>query len=200
MSKNARLSLLIVAVVAVVVAGFLLFSRKDTTAAPQSTGDGKVSVVEYLDLECPSCRAAYPGVEKLKGEYGDRVTFTLKHFPIPSHRNAELAAVAVEAAGAQGKRDEMFKLMYSSQEEWGGQQTSQRAVFVQFAQQLGLEPAAFEKALDDSALRERVLASRTEGSKLGVQGTPTFFINGTKFGGAPSYDNLKAAIDRELAK
>lgn len=200
MSKNARLSLIIVAVVAVVVAGFLLFSRNnDTTAAPQS-GDGKVSVVEYLDLECPSCRAAYPGVEKLRGEYRDRVTFTVKHFPIPSHRNAELAAVAVEAAGAQGKRDEMFKAMYSAQPEWGGQQTSQRAAFVGFAQQLGLDLAAFEKALDDSALRERVLAERAEGSKLGVQGTPTFFINGAKFSAAPTYDALKAAIDRELAK
>ncbi|WP_112268189.1 DsbA family protein [Lentzea terrae] len=198
MSKNARLSLVIVAVVAVVVAGFLLFNRNDTTAAPQSSG-GKVSVVEYLDLECPSCRAAHPGVEKLKGEYGDRVTFTIKHFPIPSHRNAELAAVAVEAAGAQGKRDEMFKLMFSAQQEWGGQQTSQRAAFVGFAQQLGLDPAAFEKALDAPALRDQVLASRTEGAKLGVTGTPTFFINGTKFTGAPTYDALKSAIDKELS-
>ncbi len=199
MSKNARLSLVVVAVVAVVVAGFFLFSRNDTTVGSRS-GDGKVSVVEYLDLECPSCRAAFPGVEKLKSEYGDRVTFAIKHFPIPSHRNAELAAVAVEAADAQGKRDQMFKVMYESQQEWGGQQTSQRAAFVGFAQRLGLDTAAFEKALDDSALRERVLASRTEGAKLGVQGTPTFFVNGTKFSGAPSYDNLKAVIDRELAK
>lgn len=200
MSKNARLSLIIVAVVAVVIAGFFLFGRNgDTTAAPRS-GDGKVSVVEYLDLECPSCRAAFPGVEKLKSEYGDRVTFDVRHFPIPSHRNAELAAVAVEAAGAQGKRDEMFKLMFDAQQEWGGQQTSQRAAFVAFAQQLGLDMAAFETALGDAALRERVLAQRTEGSKAGVTGTPTFFVNGTKFSGAPSYDNLKAAIDRELAK
>jgi protein-disulfide isomerase len=195
MSKNARLSLIIVAVVAVVVAGFFLFSRNDTTAAPQSA-DGKVTVVEYLDLECPSCRAAYPGVERLKTEYGDRVTFDVRHFPIPSHRNAELAAVAVEAAGAQGKRDDMFRLMFDSQQEWGGQQTSQRAVFGGFAQQLGLDAAAFEKALDDQALRDRVLAQRTEGSKAGVTGTPTFFINGTKFTGAPTYDGLKAAIEK----
>ena len=199
MSKNARLSLIIVAVVAVVVAGFLLFSRNDTTAAPQSA-DGKVTVVEYLDMECPSCRAAYPGVEKLKSEYGDRVTFAVKHFPLPMHRNAELAAITVEAAAAQGKREEMMKALFEAQQEWGGQQTSQRAAFVGIAQQLGLDTAAFEKALDDPALRNKVLASRTEGSKLGVQGTPTFFINGTKFSGVPSYDNLKTAIDRELAK
>lgn len=199
MSKNARLSLIIVAVVAVLVAGFLLFNRNSNTAAAPRSGDGKVTVVEYLDLECPSCRAAFPGVEKLKAEYGDRVTFTVRHFPIPSHRNAELAAVAVEAAGAQGKRDEMFKLMFESQQEWGGQQTSQRAAFLGFAQQLGLDTAKFESGLDDAALRERVLNERSEGSKLGVQGTPTFFINGEKFSGAPSYDNLKAAIDRELS-
>ncbi|MCR3752345.1 DsbA family protein [Lentzea californiensis] len=195
MSKNARLSLIIVAVVAVVVAGFLLFSRNDTTAAPQSA-DGRVTVVEYLDLECPSCRAAYPGVERLKTEYGERVTFDVRHFPIPSHRNSELAAVAVEAAGAQGKRDDMFRLMFDAQQEWAGQQTSQLAVFTGFAQQLGLDQAAFDKALDDPALRERVLAQRTEGSKAGVTGTPTFFINGTKFTGAPTYDALKAAIEK----
>ncbi|USX54222.1 thioredoxin domain-containing protein [Lentzea sp. HUAS12] len=198
MSKNARLSLVIIAVVAVVVGVFLLFGRNDTTAAPQAQ-DGKVTVVEYLDLECPSCRAAFPSVERLKTEYGERVTFDVRHFPIPSHRNAELAAVAVEAAGAQGKRDDMFRMMFDAQQEWGGQQTSQRAVFVGFAQQLGLDQAAFEKALDDPALRERVLAQRTEGSKAGVTGTPTFFINGTKFTGAPSYDKLKAAIDEELS-
>lgn len=199
MSKNARLSLIIVAVVAVVIAGFVLFSRNNnTTAAPQS-GGGKVTVVEYLDMECPSCRAAFPGVLKLKSEYGERVTFDVRHFPIPSHRNAELAAVAVEAAGAQGKRDEMFKLMFERQQEWGGQQTSQRAAFVTFAQQLGLDTAAFETALGDSALKERVLAQRTEGGKAGVTGTPTFFINGTKFTGAPSYDALKSAIDKALS-
>ncbi|MDX3659429.1 thioredoxin domain-containing protein [Streptomyces sp. ID05-26A] len=198
MSKNARLSLIIVAVVAVVVAGFLLFSRNDTTAAPGSA-DGRVTVVEYLDLECPSCRAAYPGVERLKTEYGERVTFDVRHYPIPSHRNAELAAVAVEAASAQGKRDDMFRVLFDAQQEWGGQQTSQRAAFVAFAQQLGLDQAAFEKALDDPALRERVLAQRTEGGKAGVTGTPTFFINGTKFTGAPSYDALKTAIEKALS-
>ncbi|MDX8030381.1 thioredoxin domain-containing protein [Lentzea sp. BCCO 10_0856] len=199
MSKNARLSLIIVAVVAVVVAGFIFFSQNNNTTAAPKSADGKVTVVEYLDLECPSCRAAYPGVERLKTEYGDRVTFDVRHFPIPSHRNAELAAVAVEAAGAQGKRDDMFRLMFDTQQEWAGQQTSQQAVFLGFAQQLGLDQAAFEQALADPALRERVLAQRAEGSKAGVQGTPTFFINGTKFTGAPTYDALKAAIGKVLS-
>jgi protein-disulfide isomerase len=93
----------------------------------------------------------------------------------------------------------MFKLMFERQQEWGGQQTSQRAAFVTFAQQLGLDTAAFETALGDSALKERVLAQRTEGAKAGVTGTPTFFINGTKFTGAPTYEALKSAIDKALS-
>ncbi|GGU14331.1 DsbA family protein [Lentzea flava] len=200
MSKNARLSLVIVAVVAVVIAGFLLFGRDNNTTAAPKSGDGKVSVVEYLDFQCPYCRAVSFDVEKLKTEYGDRVSFSTKHFPIPGHRHGELAAVSVEAAAAQGKRDEMAKIVFETQPEWGEQQTSQRATFVGFAQRLGLDTAAFEKALDDSAVRERVLAERAEGSRLGVKGTPTFFINGTKFSGTPAYDSLKAAIDRELAQ
>lgn len=199
MSKNARLSLVIVAVVAVVIAGFVLFGGGDRTADVTRSADGKVTVVEYLDLECPSCRAAFPGVERLKTEYADRVVFDLRHFPIPGHRNAEPAAIAVEAAAAQGQRDGMFRLMFDAQPEWAGQRTSQRAVFLSFADELGLDRAAFEKALDDPALRERVLAQRSEGSAAGVQGTPTFFIGGTKFTGAPTYDALKSAIEKALS-
>lgn len=200
MSKNARLSLVIIAVVAVLVTGFLVFNRTSTTAAPQPSGGGKITVVEYFDLECPPCRAAYPGVEKLRAEYGDRVTFTLKHFPLPMHRNAELAATAVEAAGVQGKRDEMIKVLFESQQEWRKQQTSQHAAFVGFAGQLGLDVPRFEASLTDPALLERVAQQREEGTKAGVRGTPTFFVNGTQFRSQPTYDALKGAIDSALGQ
>jgi len=199
MSKNATLSLIIVAVVAVVVAGFLFFNRNSTTAEAGPSG-GKVTVVEYLDMECPSCRAAYPGVEKLRAEYGDRVTFIVKHFPLPMHRNAELAAAAVEAASVQGKKDEMFKLLFETQQTWGGQQTSQQAAFVGYAGQLGLDVAHFEASLTDPAVLELIAKQSEEGSKAGVRGTPTFFINGTQFRSAPTYDGLKDAIDSALAR
>ena len=199
MPKNARLPLIVIAVVAAVVAGFLFFSRTSTTAQPQSPA-GKVTVVEYLDLECPPCRAAFPGVEKLRAEYGDRVTFTLKHFPLPMHPNAELAATAVEAAGVQGKRDEMIKLLFETQQSWRKQQTPQLSAFVGYAGQLGLDVARFEASLTDPAVLERVAREHAEGTKAGVRGTPTFFINGTQFDSKPTYDALKAAIDSELAR
>ncbi|MBP2329732.1 protein-disulfide isomerase [Kibdelosporangium banguiense] len=222
MTSNTKISLTVLAVVAVVVTGILLLNRPDT---PPNTGsqaqqpnapaaqlvrpdshrlsnaaDGKVTVVEFLDLECEACGAAYPGVEKLRAEYGDKVTFVMRYFPIPSHRNAELSARAVEAAGQQGKLEGMYKLMYENQPLWGDQDVSHRDTFLGFARQLGLDMPAFEAALDAKATLDRVLADRNDGTALGVRGTPTFFINGTKFAGRPSYEALKSAVDAELAK
>ncbi|MDX8143162.1 thioredoxin domain-containing protein [Lentzea sp. BCCO 10_0061] len=229
MTKNARISLIIVTVVVVVVGGFILLSRLTGPSGSQQPAgstsvagptpiapnevlvrpdshklndapNAKVTVVEFLDFECESCRAAYPGVEKLRGEYGDRVTFVMRYFPIPSHRNAELAATVVEAASKQGKLDAMYQRMYETQQQWGEKQVLQHELFVSFARDLGLDMTKFEADLNDPATLERVLKDRKDGTTVGVQGTPTFFINGTKFQGAPSYDGLKAAIERELAK
>ncbi|MET0135162.1 MAG: thioredoxin domain-containing protein [Kibdelosporangium sp.] len=215
MTRNLKVSLTVVAVV-VAVAGLLLSLNRPDDPAPQAgaapalvrpdshrlstAADGKVTVVEFLDLECEACGAAYPGVEKLRAEYSDRVTFVMRYFPIPSHRNAELAARAVEAAGQQDELEPMYRLMFENQPIWGEQGTSQRAVFLGFADRLGLDMAKFEAALDDPATLRRVIEDRTDGSALGVNGTPTFFVNGVKFTGAPTYDRLKSAVDAELAK
>ncbi|TWP50668.1 disulfide bond formation protein DsbA [Lentzea tibetensis] len=195
---NTKISLAILAVVALVVGAILFFNRSDADPQALASQGGKVTVVEYLDLECPACGAAFPGVEKLRSEYGDKVDFQLRHFPLPMHRNAEQAAVAVEAAGS--KRDEMFHLMYSNQQNWAGKQTSQRETFLGYARSLGLDIAAFEKAMDDPATLSKVSAQRTEGASLGVNSTPTFFVNGTRFEGAPTYAALKKSIDSALAK
>jgi protein-disulfide isomerase len=220
MTSNTKISLTVLAVVVAVVAAILLLNKPDnpSTAAGDQPGvpaaqlvrpdshrlstaaDGKVTVVEFLDLECEACGAAYPGVEKLRAEYGTKVTFVMRYFPIPSHRNAELAARAVEAAGQQGKLEPMYQLMYETQPQWGEQNVSQRDTFLGFARHLGLDLPKFETALDAKATLDRVLADRTDGAALGVQGTPTFFINGVKFTGRPTYEALKAAVDAELAK
>ncbi|MBB5857839.1 DsbA family protein [Amycolatopsis umgeniensis] len=225
MTKNAKVSLTVVAVVVAVVAALLVFTKlgEDTPAA-QPGGDGappavpasilvrpdshrlsdpagaKVTVVEFLDLECEACGAAFPGVERLRAEYGEKVTFVMRYFPIPSHQNAELAARAVEAAGKQGKLEPMYRLMFERQSQWGDQQVSHRETFLGFARELGLDLPAFETALDDPVTLGRVLADRTDGTNIGVEGTPTFFVNGVKFSGSPSYQALKAVLDRELAK
>ena len=161
-------------------------------AQPQAT------FVEFLDFECEACRAAFPDVERLKMEYGDRVRFVIRYFPLPSHSNSVTSAVAVEAAARQGKLVEMYARMYETQPEWGEKDDSQAAVFRTFAQDLGLDMAAFDRDVADPAVKDRVLADLKDGTELGVQGTPTFFLDGERLQ-PESFEDLRASMDAALA-
>ena len=161
--------------------------------------DGKVTLVEFLDFECEACRAVFPAVEQLRGEYQGRVSFVLRYFPIPSHANAENAALAAEAAARQGRLEDMYQRMYETQGEWGEQRGSQAGVFRGFAQDLGLDMAVYDRTVADPATLDRVRADRDDGIALGVQGTPTFFVNGTRVQ-PRTIDDLRAALDRALAE
>ncbi|MBI4944674.1 MAG: thioredoxin domain-containing protein [Actinobacteria bacterium] len=144
-------------------------------------GTGKAVLVEFLDFECEACRAAYPVVEDLRTKYAGKVDFVVRYFPIPSHANAVNAAVAVEAAAQQGQFEAMYKRMYDTQDQWSEQQDSKASVFRSFAQDLGLDMAAYDQAVADPATAARVEKDRQDGLALGVQGTPTFFLNGSQF-------------------
>jgi protein-disulfide isomerase len=140
----------------------------------------KAQLVEFLDFECESCRAAHPLVEELKTEYGDRITFVNRYFPLPGHRNSGTAALAVEASAQQGKYQQMTAKLFESQPEWGGKQDSQAPVFRNYAQELGLDMAKYDAAVADEKTRERIRKDVVDGTALGVKGTPTFFLNGKK--------------------
>ncbi|MET1065350.1 MAG: thioredoxin domain-containing protein [Arthrobacter sp.] len=140
----------------------------------------KAQLVEFLDFECESCRAAYPLVEELKKEYGDRITFVNRYFPLPGHRNSGTSALAVEAAAQQGKYEQMYAKMFETQPQWGGKQDSQAALFRTFAQDLGLDLAQYDTTVADEKTRDRIRKDVADGRALGVTGTPTFFLNGEK--------------------
>lgn len=163
-----------------------------------TAADGKVTFVEFLDFECEACRAAFPVVEQLRQEYDGRVTFVLRYFPISSHANAENAALAVEAAARQGRLEAMYQRMYETQPAWGEQRESKADVFRGFAQDLGLDMAAYDRTVADPATLERIRSDRTDGLTLGVQGTPTFFVNGSQLQ-PRRIDDLRDALDRALA-
>ncbi|UQU67464.1 DsbA family protein [Couchioplanes caeruleus] len=169
-------------------------SHRLTTAA-----DGKVTLVEFLDFECEACGAAFPGVEKLREEYDGRITYVLRYFPIQSHANANNAALAAQAAANQGKLEQMYAKMYETQKQWGEQRDSQAAVFESFAAEQGLDMAKFKADVASPETQKRVDTDQQDGVALGVKGTPTFFLNGEKFEGQPTYEGLKAAIDAALA-
>lgn len=156
-----------------------------------------MTFTEFLDFECEACRAAFPVVEQLRREYAGRVTFAIRYFPVPSHRNAQNAALAVEAAAQQGRLEAMYKRMYETQQEWGEQATSEAATFRGFAEDLGLDMRAFDKAVGDPATLARVEADRDEGIALGVQGTPTFFLDEEQLE-PRSVDDLRNRLDAAL--
>lgn len=140
----------------------------------------KAQLVEFLDFECESCRAAEPLVAELKKEYGDRITFVNRYFPLPGHRNSGTAALAVEAAAQQGKYGQMHAKMFESQPQWGERQDSQAPLFRTFAQELGLDLASYDGAVADEETKDRIRKDIADGKALGVTGTPTFFLNGEK--------------------
>lgn len=161
-------------------------------------GSSGVTFTEFLDFECESCRAAFPLVEALRAKYEGKVTFVLRYFPIESHANAMNAATAVEAAFQQGKLEPMYKQMYATQESWGEQQTSQASLFRGFARELGLDMGQFDADVKNPKTRERVREDVEAGRAVGVQGTPSFFINEERI--IPkSAEEIQQALDAAIA-
>lgn len=160
-------------------------------------GGGKVTFVEFLDFECEACRSYFPLVEKLRADYSGRVTFVIRYFPIPSHTNAERAARAVEAAARQGQLEPMYKRMYATQAQWGEQRVPQDNVFRGFASDLGLDLARFDTVYNDPATLTRIRADIADGNELGVEGTPTFFVNGARLQ-PRKFEDFTHALDSAL--
>jgi protein-disulfide isomerase len=214
MSTNltVTLSLIVVAAVALAIAFTVNRASGDDVPAGVQTlvrddshristaADGKVTVVEFLDFECEACGAAYPGVERLREEYGDRITYVVRYFPIASHPNAYNSAHAAEAAARQGKFEEMYVKLFDNQDAWGHQQQSQVDTFVQYASELGLDVEKFRADLASADVAARVRADAADGERLGVRGTPTFFVNGALYEQNPTYEALKQTIDNALAQ
>lgn len=212
MSKNLKISLgLIAAAIVALLAVAFTSGDDDSNSEPAATEDdrlvrsdsqklsvaedGKVTVVEFLDFECESCRAAHPAIEELRETYDGKVTFVVRNFPL--HGNSEAAAQAAEAAAAQGKFEEMYDMLFETQPTWGESSESQEDVFFGFAEDLDLDMAEFRKVYEDPATLEKIQRDKEDGLALGVQGTPTFFLNGEKME-IESFDDLVAQIDAEL--
>lgn len=224
MTKNAKTTLTVVLVAAAVLAGAFLLMRPAAPTPPpvpaagpvapavapellvredsnrlSVSRDGAVTLVEFLDFECEACGAAFPALEQLRAEYGDRITFVARYFPIPSHRNAENAAVAVQAAAEQGQFEAMYRKMFETQPIWAEQDESKASVFRGYAEELGLNLTAYDQAVADPATLERVLRDRADGEAAGVKGTPTLYLNGALLE-ARSLDEIRARIDAELGR
>jgi protein-disulfide isomerase len=155
----------------------------------QGPPDAPVTLLEYGDYECPYCGAAYPIIKDVQARMGDRLRFVFRNFPITtSHAHAQQAAEAAEAAGAQGRFWEMHDLLYENQKRLGDDDL--RA----YAQRIGLDLERFDKELAEHVHAPRVREDFMSGVRSGVNGTPTFFINGARYDDAYDVETLLAAL------
>lgn len=162
----------------------------------QGPPDAKVTLVEFLDPECEACRVMYPVVERIRREYGDRILFVVRYFPL--HRNSVLAVKATEAAGRQGKYEAMYSTLFENQPAWGEKSEPQTQLFLGYARSIGLDMDQFQRDLNDTTIEDKVNRDRDDGVAVGVRGTPTFFVNGTIVGNVMPYEQLKSKIDAAL--
>jgi protein-disulfide isomerase len=159
--------------------------------------DAKVTVVEFFDPECESCRAIYPAVKKLLAQYGGRVRLVLRYMPL--HGNSVYASSALEAAGEQGKYWEMLEALFERQPEWGSHHAPKPELIPEIAAGVGLDMAAFNRTVNSTAHRTLIETDAADGRSLGVRGTPTFFVNG-KMLERLDYGELQSMINSELTK
>jgi VCBS repeat-containing protein len=139
-----------------------------------------VVMIEYLDLQCPTCAAVHPLIEQVKSEFADELLVVSRHFPLLTpHPNAFDAAVASEAAARQGRFHEFVDLMFTKQDEWADE-ANPRSLFESYADELDLNLTQFSADLDDTVLVARVQRDLEDIVALGGTGTPTFYVNGTR--------------------
>ncbi|MGV8857641.1 DsbA family protein [Rhodoglobus sp.] len=136
-----------------------------------------VTVVEFLDFECSACGQFYPYVEAMREYYDGKINYVVRYFPLPNHPHSMEAAIAAEAAAQQGEFEAMYQQLFETQAEWGFADGSQASVFRDYAAELGLDLDAYDAAIDDPATQARVEADFEGGQALGVNSTPSFFVN-----------------------
>ncbi|MGA2664100.1 MAG: thioredoxin domain-containing protein [Nitrososphaerales archaeon] len=161
----------------------------------EGPAEAPLVLVEYGDYQCPYCGAAYPIVKKVQKELGPRLRFVFRNFPITNaHPFAEWAAETAEAAAAQGKFWEMHDYLYENQGSLGDE-----AFFANHEKKIKLDSAKIAREVSQKAHSGRIEEDYMSGIKSGVNGTPTFFINGSRYDGYPELGPLVAAL-REAGK
>jgi protein-disulfide isomerase len=160
----------------------------------QGPADAPIALVEYGDYQCPYCGAAYPVVKAIQEHFADRLCFAFRNFPLVNiHAHAEHAAEAAEAAGAQGAFWEMHDLLFEHQDSLKDEDIAQ------YAAKLNLDVDRLVNEVSRNAHASRIHEDFLSGAHGGVNGTPTFFINGVRYDGVADVNSLLTALTAFLA-
>lgn len=151
-----------------------------------------ITLVEYGDYQCPYCGAAYPEVKKVQKELGSKLRFVFRNFPLTRiHEFALNAAETAEAASAQGKFWEMHDFLYEHQATLGDPK-----VALGFAEKIGLDTRKFSSGISQHKYQPTIKQDFDGGIRSGVNGTPTFYVNGVRHDGEPTAEDLVKALRR----
>ena len=185
MSGETKFFLGVILVTIAILTGAVFFFAKAPVEVPMETlvpkdawatgsATPKLTLVEFSDFECPACGSAHPIVKKVVEKYKDKLRFVLRHFPLDQHTNAKFAANVAEAAGAQGKFWEMGDKLFQNQTDLS------ETTYERLAKELNLNMDEFTKAMKENTYNEKIQRDINDGIAVGINSTPTFFLNGKK--------------------
>lgn len=158
--------------------------------------EAKIVLIEYSDFQCPACAIYAPITKQIVEEFNDRIVFAYRHFPLNQHKNAEITAIASEAAGRQGKFWEMHDIIFENQKEWTDvAKDDVEKLLLKYAGTLGLDTGQFKGDLESKELKEKVKNDLSGGISARVDSTPTFFLNGERVQ-PQSYEDFKQIISQ----
>ena len=158
--------------------------------------NAQVTIVEFADFQCPACKAAQPYIKKILENYPGKINYVYRHFPLPQHTNAIPAAKAAEAAAKWNKFFEMSDLLFENQDQWATS-TDPLNTFANFASELGIPSEEFRKEILNPEITKKIQNDSADGTAIGINSTPTLFINGEKATFA-SFNDLENQIKIKL--
>lgn len=172
-------------------------TAQDMTTGPKNA---KAVIIEYADFQCPGCGAAYPLLKQLTDDYKGKLLFVYRFMPLEQiHQHALLAAQASYAAYKQGKFWEMHDMLFAHQADWADV-TDAQSIFVGYAKNLHLNTDQFTRDMLDANTVNYIKSQEQKGIAIGIQATPTIFLNGKQIENANSYDDFKKLVDQALSK
>ena len=172
-------------------------SKTDLT---RGNPNAKVTLIEYADFQCPACAVMHATIKQLQGDFKDNLRLVYRFFPLTNiHQNSLISAQAVYAAGLQGKLWEMFDMVYENQESWSDSPQA-KSIFVDYAKKLGLNSSKFNSDIDSDSTKKFITDEQSQGLDLGINATPTIFMNGKEIQNPATYEDFKKLIQDEINK
>lgn len=213
MNDETKLFVGILVATVAIIGGAMFFLSSNANASPKadpkllvrddsyrvSTPSATVTLVEFGDYQCPACGAYHTVVKQLLTEFKDSLTFVFREFPLPMHANGPIAAFAAQSAGKQGKYWQMHDVLYEKQADWS-LGTDAREKILQYAKDLGLNVAQFTKDLDSPEIKNIVDRDTGDGNRLGVNATPTFYLDREKIENPGSLADFETLIKAAILK